>query len=124
MIGSKFDYLTDEQTGLIKDRVFDLLADYGVKLDPHPELFDLLAGAGAEVDRRQTRFHASPSWSLIPRQPAGGGDGRRRAALPGSVVRRRAASRHRHRGKARQRRGAADHRSHHNRRLAVGCARG
>ena len=51
MIGSKFHYLTDEQTGLIKDRVFDLLADYGVKLDPHPELFDLLAGAGAEVDR-------------------------------------------------------------------------
>jgi trimethylamine--corrinoid protein Co-methyltransferase len=51
MIGSKFNYLSDEQTGLMKDRVFDLLAGYGVKLDPHPELFDLLAGAGAEVDR-------------------------------------------------------------------------
>jgi trimethylamine:corrinoid methyltransferase-like protein len=51
MIGSKFSYLTDEQTGLMKDRVFDLLAGYGVKLDLHPELFDLLAGAGAEVDR-------------------------------------------------------------------------
>jgi len=36
----------------MKDRVFDLLAGYGVKLDPHPELFDLLAGAGAEVDRK------------------------------------------------------------------------
>ena len=51
MIGSKFSYLTDEQTGLMKDRVFDLLAGYGVKLDPHPKLFDLLAGVGAEVDR-------------------------------------------------------------------------
>jgi trimethylamine:corrinoid methyltransferase-like protein len=51
MIGSKFNYLTDDQTGLMKGRVFDLLAGYGVKLDPHPELFDCLAGAGAEVDR-------------------------------------------------------------------------
>ncbi len=51
MIGSKFSYLTDEQTGLMKNRVFDLLAGYGVKLDPHPQLFDLLAGVGAEVDR-------------------------------------------------------------------------
>ena len=51
MIGSKFTFLTDEQTGLMKDRVLDLLADAGVKLDPHPELFDLLAGAGADVDR-------------------------------------------------------------------------
>jgi trimethylamine:corrinoid methyltransferase-like protein len=51
MIGSKFSYLNDEQTGLMKERVFDLLASFGVKLDPHPELFDLLAKAGAEVDR-------------------------------------------------------------------------
>ncbi|MDM8539989.1 trimethylamine methyltransferase family protein [Desulfococcaceae bacterium HSG9] len=51
MIGSKFNYLTDEQTGLMRDRVFDLLADYGVKLDPHPELFDLLSGVGAKADR-------------------------------------------------------------------------
>jgi len=51
MIGSKFNYLTDEQTGLMKDRVFDLLAGYGVKLDLHTELFDLLEGVGAEVDR-------------------------------------------------------------------------
>ena len=51
MIGSKFTFLTDEQTGLMKDRVLDLLADAGVKLDPHPELLDCLAGAGADVDR-------------------------------------------------------------------------
>ena len=51
MIASKFNYLTDDQTGLMKDRVFDLLAEYGVKLDLHPELFDLLAKTGAEVDR-------------------------------------------------------------------------
>jgi len=35
----------------MKDRVFDLLAGYGVKLDPHPELFDCLTEAGADVDR-------------------------------------------------------------------------
>jgi trimethylamine:corrinoid methyltransferase-like protein len=51
MIGSKFSYLNDEQTGRMKDRVFDLLASFGVKLDPHPELFDLLAKSGVEVDR-------------------------------------------------------------------------
>jgi trimethylamine:corrinoid methyltransferase-like protein len=51
MIGSKFSYLTDEQTDLLKNRIFDLLAGHGVKLDPHPRLFDLLAGVGAEVDR-------------------------------------------------------------------------
>ncbi len=51
MIGSKFNYLNDEESALLKERVFDLLADYGVKLDPHPELFGLLAEAGAEVDR-------------------------------------------------------------------------
>jgi trimethylamine:corrinoid methyltransferase-like protein len=51
MIGSKFSYLTDEQTVLMKDRVFDLLAGHGVKLDLHPELFDLLSDAGVQVDR-------------------------------------------------------------------------
>lgn len=51
MIGSKFLYLTDAQTGAMKERVLDLLAGSGVKLDLHPELFDLLAGAGAEADR-------------------------------------------------------------------------
>ena len=51
MIGSKFTYLTDEQVVHMKDRVFDLLANYGVKLDPHPELFDLLEKSGAKVDR-------------------------------------------------------------------------
>lgn len=51
MIGSKFSYLTDEQINLMKERVFDLLADSGVKLDPHPELFDLLAAVGADVNR-------------------------------------------------------------------------
>jgi len=51
MIGSRFSYLTDEQTNLMKDRVFDLLAGYGVKLDPHPEMFDFLEEVGTEVDR-------------------------------------------------------------------------
>jgi trimethylamine:corrinoid methyltransferase-like protein len=50
MVGSKLNYLTDKQTDLLKDRVFDLLSGYGLKLDPHPEMFHLLSKTGAEVD--------------------------------------------------------------------------
>lgn len=51
MIGSEFSYLTDEQTDLLKSKVFGLLADHGVKLEPHPEMYDFLEKAGAVVDR-------------------------------------------------------------------------
>ena len=51
MIGSKFNYFTDDQIILMKNRVFELLSDHGVKLDPHPEFFDLLAKVGAEVEK-------------------------------------------------------------------------
>ena len=50
MIGSKFSYFTDDQVTLMRNRVFDLLSDHGVKLDPHPEFFDLLSAAGVKVE--------------------------------------------------------------------------
>jgi trimethylamine:corrinoid methyltransferase-like protein len=50
MIGSKFNYFNDDQIILMKNRVFDLLSDHGVKLDPHPEFFDLLNKVGIEVE--------------------------------------------------------------------------
>ena len=50
MIGSKFTYFSDDQIILMKDRVFELLSDHGIKLDPHPEFFALLTKVGAEVD--------------------------------------------------------------------------
>ncbi|MGD9975839.1 MAG: trimethylamine methyltransferase family protein [Desulfatirhabdiaceae bacterium] len=51
MTGSRFNYLTGEQVDRMTDRVFDLLANFGVKLDPHPELFGLLEKSGVKVDR-------------------------------------------------------------------------
>lgn len=52
MIGSKFSYLTEDQIDLLKNRVFDLLSEYGVKLDTNPELFALLSDAGLNVDHQ------------------------------------------------------------------------
>lgn len=51
MIGTKFSFFTPEQIELLKERVFRLLGEFGVKLDPHEEMFALLSKAGARVDR-------------------------------------------------------------------------
>lgn len=51
MIGTKFSFFTPDQIELLKERVFLLLGEFGVKLDPHEEMFDLLSKAGARVDR-------------------------------------------------------------------------
>ena len=71
MIGSKFSYLTDEQTDLLKNRVFDLLADHGVKLDPHPQLFEFLTGVGAKVDHKSgmVRFPHQVMKDLLAQAP-------------------------------------------------------
>ena len=72
MVGSKFNYLTDDQTVFLKDRVFGLLSDFGVKLDTHPELFDLLAAAGVEIDRESgmAKFPAQVLQELLALAPA------------------------------------------------------
>jgi trimethylamine--corrinoid protein Co-methyltransferase len=51
MIGSYLRYLDREQTRLFGSKAFELLAAHGVKLDPHPEMFQHLDQAGAEVDQ-------------------------------------------------------------------------
>ena len=50
MSGSLFRYLDGDQAALMKERVFNLLSEHGIRLDHHPELFDLLAKAGIQGD--------------------------------------------------------------------------
>ena len=50
MIQTKFLYLTPEQSKLLKEKAFELLESHGVKLDPHPQMFENLKSAGLEVD--------------------------------------------------------------------------
>ena len=50
MIGSAFLYLTDEQRRELMDKVYLLLETSGVKLDPHPAFFRILAKAGLKMD--------------------------------------------------------------------------
>ena len=50
MVGSKFSFFSLEQINSLRDRVFDLLENHGVKLDPHPEMLRILANAGVKVD--------------------------------------------------------------------------
>ncbi len=50
MIGSKLSFFTPEQVQSLRDKVFALLEDHGVKLDPHPEMFEILTNAGVKVD--------------------------------------------------------------------------
>lgn len=71
MLGSQFRYLNEGQTGVLRDRVFDLLAEHGVKLDPYPELFDTLQAAGAELDRQNgmLRFPRRVMEDLLAQAP-------------------------------------------------------
>ena len=88
MVGSKFNYLTDDQTVFLKDRVFALLSDFGVKLDTHPELFDFLAAAGVEIDRASgmVKFPKQVLQELLALAPAsfvlGACDPEKSLALP------------------------------------------
>jgi trimethylamine:corrinoid methyltransferase-like protein len=50
MIGSYLRYLSQDQAAIFSSKAYELLAGHGVKLDPHPELFDLLDKAGAQVE--------------------------------------------------------------------------
>jgi len=46
---SRMSFLTGDQIALLRDRVFDLLGDNGVRLE-HPVVLEKLAAAGAQVD--------------------------------------------------------------------------
>ena len=52
MIGSYLRYFSKGQTAAFSAKAYELLAGHGVKLDEHPEMFECLSGAGAEVDRK------------------------------------------------------------------------
>jgi len=50
MVGSQFFYLAVEQRTLLKEKIFQLLETTGVKLDPHPEFFQILRQAHVKAD--------------------------------------------------------------------------
>ena len=50
MVGSNFSFLDSESVNDLRNRVFDLLENHGVKLDQHPEMFKILKDAGVQVD--------------------------------------------------------------------------
>jgi trimethylamine:corrinoid methyltransferase-like protein len=50
MIYSNFSYLSPEQRKMLGKKVFELLEKYGVKLDPHPQMFQYLKKANLQVD--------------------------------------------------------------------------
>ena len=77
-----FSYFSDSETEVLKTQVFRLLAEDGVKLDPHPQLIPLLSKAGYQVDeasgfmkipvdRMKAALELAPkSFSLGSRNPA------------------------------------------------------
>jgi trimethylamine--corrinoid protein Co-methyltransferase len=71
MTGTNFSFLTPVQVDLLRDKVFDLLETYGVKLDQHPEMFKVLANAGAKVDaeRGMVRFPRALMDEFIEKAP-------------------------------------------------------
>jgi trimethylamine:corrinoid methyltransferase-like protein len=50
MIDSNFHFLSPEQRKVLRERVFTLLESYGVKLDPHPQMFKALQEANLVID--------------------------------------------------------------------------
>jgi len=50
MIASHFTYLDQSQIAALRDKVLEFLKQHGVKLDPHQEMLEILADAGARVD--------------------------------------------------------------------------
>ncbi len=51
MVGSLFSFFAQEDMTYCREKVLDLLELYGVKLDPHPELFSILTDKGVQVDK-------------------------------------------------------------------------
>lgn len=58
MTGVHFSFFNPDQIRLLEDKTLGLLADQGVRLDHHPEMFRLLKEAGAQVEEAsgQVRF--------------------------------------------------------------------
>jgi trimethylamine:corrinoid methyltransferase-like protein len=71
MADSFFARFSADQIRLLRTKVLDLLEDHGVMLDPHPEMFALLADAGAQVDRsdHMVRFPRAVMEKLLDSAP-------------------------------------------------------
>jgi trimethylamine--corrinoid protein Co-methyltransferase len=71
MIGSFLRFLNQEQTRLLCQKAFELLAEHGVKLDQHLELFEALDQAGAKVDQAggMVRFPEKTMRGLLDAAP-------------------------------------------------------
>ncbi len=71
MIDSNFLYLNPEQRKMLKEKVFELLESYGVKLDPHPQMFKILQEADLAVDEdnHSVKFPKSILEKLIEKAP-------------------------------------------------------
>ena len=52
MIGQRLSYFTPDQVQFLRGKVMTLLDEHGVKLDPHPQMFEILSKAGAMVDSK------------------------------------------------------------------------
>jgi len=71
MIYSNFSYLSLEQEKMLRKKVFRLLESYGVKLDPHPEMFNNLKNANLQVDEMNciVRFPSRILEKLLEKAP-------------------------------------------------------
>jgi trimethylamine:corrinoid methyltransferase-like protein len=71
MVGSHFAFFNPSQVEQLRGRVLAMLADHGVKLDPHPELIPLLTAAGIRVDAEShvARFPAPVTERLLAQAP-------------------------------------------------------
>ena len=71
MIETSFCYFSPSQVDLLRDKVLELLEVYGVKLDHHPEMFDLLTNAGVKVDTASgmVRFPRSAMERFLDQAP-------------------------------------------------------
>jgi trimethylamine:corrinoid methyltransferase-like protein len=71
LIDSNFLYLKPEQRKMLREKVFKLLESYGVRLDPHPQMFKILKTADLEVneDQHSIKFPKSILEKLIEKAP-------------------------------------------------------
>jgi trimethylamine:corrinoid methyltransferase-like protein len=71
MISTNFSYLNAEQCKTMRKRVFQFLESYGVKLDPHPQMFKYLRDANLQIDEANgiIRFPSSILEELIKKAP-------------------------------------------------------
>ena len=71
MMETNFLYLSRKQCSILKEKVFELLESHGVKLDPHPQMFENLERASLKVDENQNtvRFPKAILEKLVENAP-------------------------------------------------------